>query len=146
MNVVPKEASLALDVRTVPGQEHDGIRRQIQGIVDRLSSQYSFGDDKFSATIEQLDDRPWTEVPRDHPLVASAARAYREVMGREEIYDGVPGATDGTFLQAWNNIPVLVTGAGDREIPHHVDEWVEVDDLIEASKIFALTALYFMES
>ena len=146
LNVVPKEASLALDVLTVPGQEHDGIRRQIQGIVDRLSSQYSFGDDKFSATIEQLDDRPWTAVPRDHPLVASAARAYREVMGREEIYDGVPGATDGTFLQAWNNIPVLVTGAGDREIPHHVDEWVEVDDLIEASKIFALTALYFMES
>jgi succinyl-diaminopimelate desuccinylase len=65
-------------------------------------------------------------------------------MGRDEIYNGVPGATDGTFIQAWGNIPVLVTGAGDRFIPHHIDEWVEVDDLIEASKMFALASLYFL--
>lgn len=66
-------------------------------------------------------------------------------MGQDEIYNGVPGATDGTFLQALAGIPVLVTGAGDRDVPHHVDEWVEVEDLIEAAKMFALTALYFFE-
>lgn len=145
LNVVPKEATLALDVRTVPGQDHEAIRRQIQGIVDRLSKQFAEGDDRFSATIQELDDRPWTEIPRDHPLVLAAARAYREVMGKEEIYNGVPGATDGTFIQSWGKIPVLVTGAGDRAIPHHVDEWMEIDDLVEAAKMFALTALYFLE-
>lgn len=146
LNVVPKETTLAVDVRTVPGQDHNAIRRQMQGIVDRLSRQFPDGDDRFSATVKELDDRPWTEIPRDHPLVLATARAYREVMGKDEVYNGVPGATDGTFIQSWGNIPVLVTGAGDREVPHHVDEWVEIDDLIEAAKIFALASLYFMES
>ena len=144
LNVVPNEATMALDIRTVPGQDHDAIRRQIQGIVDRLTKQFAEGDDKFAASIEQLDDRPWTEIPRDHPVVRAAAKAYREIMGSDEIYNGVPGATDGTFIQAWGKIPVLVTGAGDRTIPHHVDEWMEIEDLIEASKIFALASLYFL--
>ncbi|MDR2529754.1 MAG: M20 family metallopeptidase [Synergistaceae bacterium] len=145
LNVVPGETALALDIRTVPGQDHAALTRQVRGIAERLSKQFPDGDDRFDATVEQLDDRPWTEVPKDHPLVRAAARAYREVMGREEVYNGVPGATDGTFLQAWGNIPVLVTGAGDRSIPHHIDEWVEVEDLIEAAKIFALASLYFLE-
>jgi succinyl-diaminopimelate desuccinylase len=145
LNVVPATATLALDIRTVPGQDHAAITRQIHGIVDRLSRQFPDGDDGFHATIEQLDDRPWTEIPKDHPVVQAAAKAYREVMGRDEIYDGVPGATDGTFLQAWGNIPVVVTGAGDRQIPHHVDEWLEIDDLVEAAKIFTLAILYFCE-
>jgi succinyl-diaminopimelate desuccinylase len=145
LNVVPATATLTLDIRTIPGQDHEAVARQIRGIAARLSRQFSDGDDKFHATVEQLDDRPWTEIPKDHPVVQAAARAYREVMGREEIYDGVPGATDGTFLQAWGNIPALVTGAGDRQIPHHVDEWLEVDDLVEAAKIFILAILYFCE-
>lgn len=144
LNVVPEEASLAVDIRTVPGQEHDAIRRQVKGIIDRLSRQFNIGDDKFSASVEELDDRPWTEIPRDHPIVRAAAKAYREIMNAEELYNGVPGATDGTFIQSWGNIPVLVTGAGDRLIPHHVDEWVEIEDMIEASKLFALAALYFL--
>ncbi len=144
LNVVPGEATLAVDIRTVPGQDHAAIMRQVQGIVTRLTKQFPDGDDKFTATIEQLDDRPWTEIPKDHPVVKSAAKAYKEIMGKDEIYNGVPGATDGTFIQAWGKIPVLVTGAGDRAVPHHVDEWMEIDDLIEASKIFALSSLYFL--
>lgn len=144
LNVVPEEASLAVDIRTVPGQDHDALRRQIQGIAGRLSGQFAAGDDKFSAAIEELDDRPWTEIPKDHPVVKAAARAYREVMVAEEAYDGVPGATDGTFIQSLGHIPVLVTGAGDRLIPHHVDEWVGVEDVVDAAKIFALASLYFL--
>lgn len=144
LNVVPEQAELALDIRTVPGQDHDALRRQVSGIADRLSKQFAEGDDKFSATIELLDDRPWTEIPKDHPIVKAAAKSYREVMGVQEKYNGVPGATDGTFIQSLAGVPVLVTGAGDRLIPHHVDEWIEIDDMIEAAKIFALASLYFL--
>ena len=34
------------------------------------------------------------------------------------------------------------TGAGDREIPHHADEWVEVDELLTTCKLYAATAMY----
>ncbi|WP_432663503.1 M20 family metallopeptidase [Wukongibacter baidiensis] len=144
INVVPANSYLTLDIRTVPGQDHEAIKRQIKGIINRLQKQYPDGDEKFNATMKILDDRPWTETSKDEPVVKAIAKAHKEVMNKEAIYNGVPGATNGTFLSYLKNIPVIVTGAGDREIPHQVDEWVEIQDLIEISKIYALTALYFL--
>lgn len=144
INVIPSDAYVTLDIRTVPGQEHEGIKRQIQGILDDFSSQFKEGDDKFTATMEVLDDRPWTETSRDELVVKSIAKAYRNVMNAEPIYNGVPGATDGTFIQCQKGIPVIVTGAGNREVPHQVDEWCELEDIIETSKIYTLTALYYL--
>lgn len=144
INVIPSDAYVTLDIRTVPGQEHEGIKRQIQGILDDFSSQFREGDDKFTATMEVLDDRPWTETSRDELVVKSIAKAYRNVMNAEPIYNGVPGATDGTFIQCQKGIPVIVTGAGNREVPHQVDEWCGLEDIIETSKIYTLTALYYL--
>lgn len=144
INVIPSDAYVTLDIRTVPGQEHEGIKRQIQGILDNFSSQFREGDDKFTATMEVLDDRPWTETSRNEPVVKSIEKAYRNVMNSEPIYNGVPGATDGTFIQCQKGIPVIVTGAGDREVPHQADEWCELEDIIETSKIYAFTALYYL--
>ena len=98
----------------------------------------------FYATLEIIDNRPVVECDIDEPIVKALAKAYTEVMGSEPIYNGVPGATDGTFLTAWRNIPVVVTGAGDREVPHQVNEWCEIDDLIETAKMYTLAALNFL--
>lgn len=144
INVVPADSYLTLDIRTVPGQDHEAIKRQIKGIVNRLERQFREGDEKFTATMKILDDRPWTETSKDEPVVKSIAKAYTDIMNKEPIYNGVPGATNGTFISCLKNIPVIVTGAGDREVPHQIDEWVEIDDIIETSKMYALTALYFL--
>ena len=144
INVIPSDAYITLDIRTVPGQDHEAIKRQIQGILDEFTSQFREGDDKFTATMEVLDDRPWTETSKEEPIVKSIAKAYKDVMNAEPIYNGVPGATDGTFIQCQKGIPVIVTGAGNREVPHQVDEWCEIDDIIETSKMYALTALYYL--
>lgn len=144
INVVPTDAYITLDIRTVPGQDHEALINQIQGILDRLMEQYDSGDDRFDAILEIIDNRPVVECDIDEPIVKALSKAYMDIMGSEPIYNGVPGATDGTFLTAWKNIPVVVTGAGDREIPHQVNEWCEVDDLIETAKMYTLAALNFL--
>lgn len=146
INVVPTDAYMTLDIRTVPGQDHDSIIKQVQGILDRLMAQYSQGDDKFDASLEIIDNRPVVECDKDEEIVKALASAYTEVMGKEPIYNGVPGATDGTFLTAWAGIPVVVTGAGDREVPHQVNEWCEVDDLKETARMYALAALNYLNN
>jgi succinyl-diaminopimelate desuccinylase len=35
-------------------------------------------------------------------------------------------------------------GAGDRQVPHQVDEWVDLDQLVETAKIYALIALHYL--
>ena len=121
-------------------QDHDTIRGQLKGILDRLAGE----DADFDAEIEFIEDRPVVSMEKSEPIVQAAASAYRDVTGREEVYNGVPGATDGTFLRAWRNIPCLVNGPGPRHMPHQSDEYIDTDELIEAARIYAVTARRFL--
>jgi succinyl-diaminopimelate desuccinylase len=139
INVIPASAYVALDIRTVPGQSHDELVGRLEDCLAKLESE----DPDFDASLEVIEERPWTETPMDDPLVRAVAAAYRELTGEEPRYNGVPGATDGTFLNTLADIPIVTTGAGDREIPHHKDEWVDVDELFATCKLFAASAMYF---
>ena len=139
INVIPASAYVALDIRTVPAQSHRDLVERLEDIIARLASE----DPDFDATLEVIEERPPTETPKDEPLVRAMARAYYHLTGEEPIYKGVPGATDGTFLHAWAGIPIVTTGAGDREIPHHTDEWVDEEELLTTCKLYAATAMYY---
>jgi succinyl-diaminopimelate desuccinylase len=43
-------------------------------------------------------------------------------------------------------IPIVTCGPGDRLIPHQVDEWVSADQIVEAAKIYAASALNYLEA
>jgi succinyl-diaminopimelate desuccinylase len=140
INVIPKECYTTLDIRTIPGQEHPVLIRQIQEILDKMIVERP----DFRAKMDVLEERPWTRTGIEEPVVKAMDRAYRSVTGKEPRYNGVPGATDGTYLHSWKNIPIITTGAGDRLIPHQADEYVTIDELVEASQIFALASLYYL--
>ncbi len=139
INVIPASAYVALDIRTAPSQSHERLVGRLEEILDNLQDE----DPDFHATLEVIDERPSTETSQREPLVRAMAAAYRRLTGEEPRYNGVPGATDGTFLHAWAGIPIVTTGAGNREIPHHVDEWVGEEDLLTACKLYAATAVYY---
>lgn len=141
INVIPKECFTTLDIRTIPGQNHQDIIEKIQGIIDQLTSERT----NFKATMEVMEERPWTLTDMEEPVVKAMAAAYEKITGKVPRYNGVPGATDGTFLHAWKNIPIITTGAGDRLIPHQADEYVDIDELVEASQLFALSAMYYLK-
>lgn len=139
INVVPDQCMTTLDIRTVPGQDHQALYKEISEILEELSKE----DDKFKATLEVIEERPWTLTGMKEEVVTAVASAYREITKKEPVYNGVPGATDGTFLHK-AGIPILTTGAGDRHIPHHADEYVAIDQLVESTQLFALSALTFL--
>ena len=140
LNVLPGEAEGFVDIRTVPAQDHEQVRAALRRILGELAGE----DPDFRAEIQFIEDRPVVSIGKDEPLVQEAARAFREVACREPVYSGVPGATDGTFLSAWKGIPCLVNGPGPRHIPHQVDEYVEVGQLLEAARVYALTGLRYL--
>ncbi len=137
-NVMAGEAQVTVDLRTVPGQDHGHLREA----VGRAASRAAEGESGVEATTEVVEDRPWTQTPPDAAVVRAVERAVRLVTGRPPRYGGVPGATDGTFLHAWAGLPVVVIGPGKREVPHQVDEYVEVAELVEAARIYAAAVVY----
>lgn len=140
INVVPGEAYMTLDIRTVPGQDHNELKQQMLDIYDRLAKD----DPDFKATLDIIEERPWTSTPKDAEITKVVYQAVEEVTGKEPVWQGVPGATDGTFLHVMKGIPVIVIGAGNTYIPHHADEYVDIPELIETAKIYALTSMYFL--
>ncbi len=142
LNVMPAEAIAYVDIRTTPAQNHDAVKTKLQSILDELSG----SDPDFKAELEFIEDRPVVSISKDEPIAAISAQAYKDVTGKDPIWNGVPGATDGTFLSAWKNIPCIVNGPGPRHIPHQIDEYVEIDEAYECAKIYALTASRFLAS
>ena len=139
INVIPSSAYVGLDVRTVPDQSHEKILARLEGCLADLEAE----DPDFEADLEVIEERPPTETGVDDPLVRAVAAAYTQLTGEQPRYNGVPGATDGTFLHAWSGVSIVTTGAGDRTIPHHKDEWVDVDELLTTCQLYAATAVYF---
>lgn len=165
LNVMASRCRLLLDVRTVPGQDHETLKKQLAKIVKDVEANtqgsLSKGFDrdlrerlqpgladqlKFSARLNVFEDRPWTQTDKDDPLVHAVAAAVAKITGKVPVYNGVPGATDGTFLFSEKSIPIVTTGAGDRMVPHHKDEWVDIEQLLQTAQIYALSALKFLNS
>jgi succinyl-diaminopimelate desuccinylase len=164
LNVVPYQCRALLDIRTVPGQSHEVLKKQLEDIVfeeertvrgslesgfqreirESLEKGLSKGI-SFEATLDVFEDRPWTQTSPEEPIARAVAKAVRTLTGREAVYAGVPGATDGTFLSAWAGVPIVTTGAGKWSIPHQKNEWVSVDELYLTAKICAASALEFLK-
>ena len=142
LNVMPAEAIGYVDIRTTPAQDHDQLRSQLEKIVAELGEQ----DPDYHAEIEFIEDRPVVAIEKDEPVVTCSASAYRDVTGKEPVYNGVPGATDGTFLNAWKGIPCLVNGPGPRHLPHQKDEYIEIEELVEAARVYVVAAHRFLSS
>jgi succinyl-diaminopimelate desuccinylase len=42
-------------------------------------------------------------------------------------------------------LPIVTCGPGNRQIPHQVDEYVDIVELVDAAKIYAASALNYLE-
>lgn len=156
LNVMPGQARVLVDIRTIPGQKHQAVIEDVTALAARtretVREQYREYD-RLLGVERDLDlhiepriltDRPCTLTPEDHQLIQAADRATRTITGSEPEHGGVPGATNGTFLWALKGIPIVTMGAGDRYVPHQVDEWVDLDQLVETAKIYALIGLNYL--
>ncbi len=156
LNVVPGEAEILVDVRTIPGQRHGAIREALSILAQQTVTQVNAHYREYNAQlcirrpwkldvkVRFLSDRPCTHTGDGDPVVASAVWASRRINGGDPQFAGVPGATDGTFLWALKNIPIVTMGAGDRQVPHQMNEWVDLDQLVDTARIYALTALHYL--
>ncbi len=156
LNVMPSKAQVLVDIRTVPSQSHqvirDGLAVLAADVENWVRKHYEEYDrlinvrrpHDLEVNTELLTDRPCTLTDANDPVVLAADWATRQVWEGEPVYAGVPGATDGTYLWALKDIPIVTMGAGDRHVAHQVDEWVDLDQLVETARIYALAALHYL--
>lgn len=139
-NVMPGSTEVVLDFRLLPGQEPDELIEQIETMLSAGTTV----DDCLEYTMEVIEVRHPTRTARDEPVVTALASAYRDLAQAEPIYGGVPGSTDGTILNAWKDIPIVTCGPGDIHMPHQVDEWISIDEIKLAARMYVLAAMRYL--
>ncbi len=124
---------------TVPGEDHDAAK---QSLVDQVA--------RAAATDPWMKDHPpevrftgynayAAAVDANHPIVKTVARSFKDVTGREPEISGRQGAADTRFLNGFAKIPTVIFGPGPTTQMHANNEWVAVDDVIDATKTLAFS-------
>lgn len=139
-NVMPGSTEVVLDCRLIPSQDPDALAKQIESMLIAATTV----DERLQYEMEMLEVRPPTKTEKNEPVVSALASAYRDLTDSDPIYGGVPGSTDGTILNTRKGIPIVTCGPGNIHIPHHIDEWVSIDEIKVAARMYVLAAMRFL--
>lgn len=132
-NVVPDVAEISIDMRTVPGQNHGHMVEQIREIAQSLASEFH---SDLVIEVDIVQDQAPLETDRSEPLVDAMVQSVTDVRGAPEV-GGVPYGTDAAYLGPGFNMPMVICGPGAAGMAHQPNESVEVEQLVQATQIYA---------
>lgn len=143
--VYPGEAEFGVDVRTVPGMTLERLRADVESFLDGLRR----NDPELDVSAEWVEGLSWFPpclIDEGHPLVAAAREAAAVVLEREVPLGTMPAATDGSYW-ALAGIPCIPAfGPGQLSLAHGPNEYVEIEEVVQASRIYALAALRYLDA
>ena len=92
--------------------------------------------------IEWSLDVPAAEVPPDHPIIETVLGATADV-GRPGRRAGLDSWHDGATFTRFADTPAVAFGPHGLELGHTIDEYVPIDDLVQAAQAIAIAAARF---
>jgi acetylornithine deacetylase/succinyl-diaminopimelate desuccinylase-like protein len=139
----PHACSLYLDVRTVPGQTVEGVKRDLRGLLRRFAETSGRAEPSLDVYVSD----PPMALDEKEPIVQALAAAQIKVAGESPpAIIRRPGA-DAVHLTAYG-VPCVAFGPGGRTHPeakghsmHAVGEHVLIEDCVTAARIYLALAL-----
>ena len=135
----PANCLLRGSIGTVPGEDHEGVKRSLVEKVAKTADADPWMKDHSPVVRFVGYDAQASEIPRNHPIVETVSRCYTEVTGRQAVISGRQGAADTRFLNLYGKTPTVIFGPGSTAVMHADDEWVSIDDYMTAIKVMALS-------
>ena len=135
----PASALLKGSIGTVPGEDHEGVKRSLVDQIARLAAQDPWMKDHPPIVRFVGYDAEASEIQRDHAIVQTVCKTYTEITGRAPEISGRQGAADTRFLNSYANTPTVIFGPGSTAVMHSNDEYVSIEDYITSIKVMALS-------
>jgi acetylornithine deacetylase len=132
--------TLKIERRTIPGETEANAVAEIQAIVDRLTA----ADPTFRATVRPFFARQPFEVAPDAEIVKVLGGAARETLRRQPAFVGDTPWMDSALLAEAGIETVVMGPRGAGE--HSIEEWVDIESVIEMAEILARTAIAYCGS
>jgi succinyl-diaminopimelate desuccinylase len=134
--VVPDRCSIFIDRRLVPGEDPVETTAEIRAIAEQaVAGLPGIGVE----VVPSFEMRAATMSEPDGTL-ARAMLAANGFLGLSTELTGFSMATDGRHFAA-GGYATIIYGPGDPKLAHVPDEWVGIDEVLEATRAYALGAL-----
>jgi succinyl-diaminopimelate desuccinylase len=137
VNVVPDRCAVTVDMRTVPGQDHKAMLRQLENLVADLGQRIP----DFKASVRLISDLPAVETLPGDLAVQRFIEAATQVMGKPPEPGTVRFATEAAIFVPALHVPCIILGPGDAALAHQPDEFTEIDELVQAAQVYAAAAV-----
>lgn len=135
----PDTCLLTGSMATVPSEDHEGVKQSLVDHIANAAAEDPWMKDHPPEVRFVGFDAQASQIPEDDPIVTTLIKNYKELMGRDPEISGRQGAADTRFLNTYGETPTVIFGPGSTAVMHSNDEYVPVDDYINAVKIMALT-------
>lgn len=140
-NVVADRCVVDVDRRTIPGEDsHRAVLEPFERLAESIRAEHPEADLSFELRL-------WLDAAEADPAspIAEACRvAVRSELGRAPADMGFTGITDARFYLNEAKIPTVLLGPGSLGVAHTANEWVEVDELVAAARVYARVFAEFL--
>ncbi len=133
-NVVPDRCVIDIDRRLIPGEtDPEAVLDAFRALAADIRREHAEVD-------VRVEIREWTdaaEAPADSSIAAAIRVAVHAELGAIPSDVGFTGITDARFYINDAAIPTVIFGPGSLTVAHTADEWIDIEDLIAAARIYA---------
>ncbi|PSN84901.1 acetylornithine deacetylase [Candidatus Marsarchaeota G1 archaeon BE_D] len=135
----PDIAVLKGSIATLPNENSDQVKTDFKKYIEEVANQ----DPWMKNNPPKVEYTGYFAEPSEmdikHPILQVIKNSYTEVLNSQPVISGRTGAADIRFLNKYGNTPSLIFGPGDTLQMHATDEYVNIEDVINATKVLVKT-------
>lgn len=139
-NVVPNSCVITVDRRVLPGEVVDKIKEDIDLIISEVKNE----EPDFNVTVtETLYAEP--SITSENKRIMTLIKNALEDFNLEFKLTNYPATCDMRYLRNHAKIPTAIFGPGKLELAHIEDEYVEIEQVVNAAKIYSHVAINMLK-
>jgi len=135
-NIIPDKCLMQVDRRMVPNENPNEVIEEFKSLVKKIEDK----NPDVKPEIKVINAVGPFETAEDSPIVKAAVEAVENVEGKLKKPAGFMATCDGYFFSRVGTQTVIL-GPGSLNQAHKPDEYVEVEQLLKAVKIYLSVAV-----
>lgn len=130
-NIIPPSAKMELDIRTVPGVQHEKIIHNIEKYVKELEEKFNGA----KIEVNVINNRPAVGIDEKHEYVQHILKIAREA-GISDVPRGSYFYTDASQMIPLMPIPFVIAGPGNDKMAHCMDEYISLESVARFAEFY----------
>jgi succinyl-diaminopimelate desuccinylase len=128
---------MIIDRRLLIEESMEDVKAEVRALLDELVAQRK----GFAYDIRDIFEVHPSMADRNGPVARSTAAAVLSVLGRSAQFICSPGTYDQKHIDRIGKLrDCIAYGPGILDLAHQPDEYVRIDDMVNAAKVMGLSA------